>query len=93
MIEIEKCVQKKKIRANILVNFVIEVHNNSINLLGRETVKNYSVNLVHKELPPPFHKLPPKRSWKKLNTVIFLCSSQKRLRCITYIMLKGFISS
>ena len=64
MIEIEKCVQKKS-EANILVNFIIEVHNNSFDLLGSEMVKNFSVNLVHMGLPPPLHGLPPQKSRKK----------------------------
>ena len=57
----------EKIRSHFfLVNFVIEVHNNSFDLLGRETVKNYSVILVHKGLPTPLHRLPPKKNSEKI---------------------------
>ena len=71
MIEMVKCVQKKS-EAIFLVNFVIELHNNSFDLLGRETVKNNSVILVYKGLPTPLYRLPPKKnSEKNLKTVFF----------------------
>ena len=55
------------------MNIIIKVHNNSFDLLGREMVKNFSVNLVHMGLPPLLHGLPPQKIMKKkkLKTVIF----------------------
>ena len=55
------------------MNIIIKVHNNSFDLLGREMVKNFSVNLVHMGLPPLLHGLPPKKNpeEKKLKTVTF----------------------
>ena len=44
------------------MNIIIKVHNNSFDLLGREMVKNFSVNLVHMGLPPLLHGLPPKKN-------------------------------
>ena len=50
------------------MNIIIKVHNNSFDLLGREMVKNFSVNLVHMGLPPLLHRLPPQKILKKKKT-------------------------
>ena len=59
---------RKKSEANILMNIIIKVHNNSFDLLGREMVKNFSVNLVHMGLPPLLHGLPPQKNHEEKKT-------------------------